>query len=178
MRLLFSLLFLALFSCTTLGPQFKPLENKPKDKAVVYIYRPPKFSGGGGSPTILLDHKDLGEIPSGSYAPLIMDEGKHHLLLKGMGYSVGGFEFNVKAGEVYYARLDMSLDNGKKEDLKNRKAGVPGMNSTSFSSEEQQMSLMNALDLRAQSEIFNPGIFFVKPELAREEISQTKLHHK
>lgn len=56
-KLLMLLSFLIVSGCVSLGPKFERLQMAPKDKALIYVYRPSALTGSIQSPDIKFDGK-------------------------------------------------------------------------------------------------------------------------
>lgn len=93
---------LLLQGCVTLGAQYQQLEVTPDDKAIVYIYRPSRFVGGGVSYNVYADKKIINTLYNGGYYPYILEPGKVEIWAK--TESKSSVEFVAKAGRNYYVK--------------------------------------------------------------------------
>jgi len=93
-------------ACAATGPRYEPAAQAPAGKALVYIYRPGKFMGGGvvfdvhaGSKA---DNRAIVELQSGGYFPYYADPGELELWAK--TESTSSVTVDVKAGDTAYVR--------------------------------------------------------------------------
>lgn len=118
--LLWASLFAALASLTGCisGPDLKgqPFFTSPAepraDEATVYFYRTAASIGDGVAPTIQVDGRAVGSLPSGSFFKAGMPAGKHSIastsppIISGMVNK--RFDINVENGKVYYIADQLS----------------------------------------------------------------------
>jgi len=99
---------LAISGCAaTLGPQFEAVTAVPSGKALVYIYRTPKFAGGGVSYEIHHGDKIITRLSSGGYYPYITDPGEVEIWAK--TESRASVTLNLKAGETKYVKGEVGM---------------------------------------------------------------------
>ena len=70
------LVVIALQGCATLGDAYKSVDFVPKNKSLVYIYRPSSFVGGGISYYIYANDKIVAKQYNGGYFSYITEPGK------------------------------------------------------------------------------------------------------
>ena len=101
------LLGLALITgCAATGPTYTAMETIPEGKALVYIYRPQKFMGGG----VYFDvhagnrhaHQEIVTLKNGGYFPYITDPGEMELWAK--TESTSSVTLDLNAGDTSYVR--------------------------------------------------------------------------
>ena len=172
MRTLFFCIFLLLSGCSILGDKFKPLENRPKDAAVIYVYRPYKFAAGAGKPDLVLDGNIISLIPNGSYQPVTVQKGKHTIEAKGSAFTSGPISFEAKLGKEYFLRTDLTMN----KEIKNTARSVTYIGSEFFSDDNEIKTVIDQHDNEVQKEITNPSFMFIKESFARKDISETKLY--
>jgi hypothetical protein len=71
-------------------------------KATIYFYRLKQFTGSALEPTVYCDDKELAKMDNGRYFGVSLDPGKHSCR---MGDKQTGFELDLKAGQVSYAKV-------------------------------------------------------------------------
>lgn len=169
---------LFLSGCASLGPKFDSIRKAPKDKALVYVYRPSAFTGAARSPDIILNGQKVGTSSNGSYFVFETNSGPAKVLLRNFaGEETGAFEANLKSGQTYFLRLDLGIPTLKNRvDHNGKSTGEPcpflGLNITLRGLDEK---ILKAMDRRAQSNSCSPGFMFVSEDLARRELVNTKL---
>jgi len=107
---LFSLVFviyLVLISgCSATGPVYKKVDTIPEGQALVYIYRPGKFMGGGVVFDVhsgnIEDETEIVELRSGGYFPYFTQPGELQLWAK--TESTTSLTLDLKAGDLRYVR--------------------------------------------------------------------------
>lgn len=103
---------LSLLSGCASGPDLKgqpfftgPVESRP-DLATVYFYRTAASVGYGVAPTITVDGKPVGSLPSGGYFKTTLPAGKYHIKSTTppiVTNSVNkAFDLTVANGNVYF----------------------------------------------------------------------------
>jgi len=177
-----------LFSgCASLGPSFTPLQASPSGKSIVYIYRVSHFAGSAYSPDVKLDGKTLGTLSNGSYLPFEVAPGQHKIELESIAGVVCAIDFKLSDKAEHYLRFDTTMNNGAKESATNAQSAALGpggggaigaaMTSGFFASKDEKDTALKAADSDIAQPLSNPGLFFVKPDFAKPEISKTKLGH-
>ncbi len=93
---------LALGGCSSTGPIYTSVESVPADKALVYIYRPNSFVGGG----VYFDIHDgdtvVTTLRNGGYFPYIRDPGEVELWAKTESRSA--VTLDLKPGDTQYVK--------------------------------------------------------------------------
>lgn len=93
----------ALGGCApTLGQAFQKVQTLPDQGAVVYIYRPSTFVGGGVSYDVRANGVVVTTLYNGGYYPYIAKPGEIEFSAK--TESTSSVTLDVKAGGVYYLR--------------------------------------------------------------------------
>ena len=88
--------------CATLGSTYTPVSNAPKDKATVYVYRQPAFSGGAVSYTVAVNGVDVSSLPSGGYFVYYANPGETEFAAKTEAKT--SVTVDAKAGQTYYVK--------------------------------------------------------------------------
>lgn len=164
-----------------MGPVFTGLEPKSKAKAVVYVYRPTAFTGSARSPDIVLSGNKIGPIASGGYFFVEAEPGPQKIVMRNFaGEETGEFGFTLKADQIYFLRVDLSLPSLlKRYDASGKTDGTAclfmGVNIMLPPSDSEIMKTLRAMDQRLQATTCSPGFMFVAEELARRELPGTKL---
>lgn len=104
---LVSAVFLVILSgCSATGPVYQKVDSVPDGQALVYIYRPGKFIGGGvvydvhaGSVT---DDTEIVELRSGGYYPYFAPPGELQLWAK--TESMTSLTLDLNAGDRRYVK--------------------------------------------------------------------------
>lgn len=184
MRITILLSFVFLMSgCASLGDKFSQEKSISKGKALVYFYRVKRFMGSAGSPYVCLDGKVVSEAINGGYFPLEIKPGQHNIKIKTYNDKFGGVDFIVQKGKTYYFRYDVTMFNGVADSARAaRGAGLQngggaigaGMGAMFESSKGEIAKIAGSVDKRAQKTALNPGFLFVKPSVAKSEITKTK----
>jgi hypothetical protein len=73
-------------------------------KATLYFYRLKQYAGSALEPTVYCDDKQLARMDNGRYFGVKLDPGKHGC---NMGDKQTGFELDLKAGQVAYAKVSI-----------------------------------------------------------------------
>ncbi|MGH7407871.1 MAG: DUF2846 domain-containing protein [Candidatus Methylomirabilales bacterium] len=93
----------ALAGCApSLGAAFANVQTVPDQAAVVYIYRPSKFIGGGVGYDVKANGVVVTTLYNGGYYPYIAKPGEIEFSAKTEATS--SVTLDVKAGSVYYVR--------------------------------------------------------------------------
>lgn len=88
--------------CASLGPAFEQVASMPNGKALIYVYRPSAFVGGGVSYDININKKVIAPLRNGGYFPYFADPGKTEVWAKTeVRRSV---VFVAEAGDTYYVK--------------------------------------------------------------------------
>ena len=108
-NLLFLSIIFLLNSCVATGPKFKPIVIPPekKDSALVHIYRPNSFFGGGYNIYLFLNDKLIVKLRNGSYTSLYLKPGDYVLKSELSGFlSTDGNKISFKTvpKEIYYIK--------------------------------------------------------------------------
>ncbi len=98
--------FALMSGCAASGPIFEPAAPAIDDQALIYIYRPGKFMGGGVAFDIHAsagsDDVEIVTLKSGGYFPYYVSPGE--LELWGKTESKSSVTLDVRAGDVQYVR--------------------------------------------------------------------------
>lgn len=100
--LVMGLLLSALYGCASLGDAFQPVANVPADKALVYIYRPNKFVGGGAYYTVRANDKPITKLYNGGYYPYIANPGE--LQISAKTESTSSVTLDLRPGDIQYVK--------------------------------------------------------------------------
>lgn len=173
MRLIPFICLTILVSCAT-GKKFKP-ESQPKDDVSrLYVYRPWAFAGSIGRPDIRIDGKEYGTLTNGGYAVIDLTSGDHILEFIRMGNtSLGKYQFMLTGGKDHYLRYEDSSRTAAShyqlaaDFLKNPKETIEAFS-------EEEFGQKDAIQWKHVRTVFDPCFYFVKPEIALEEIKKTK----
>ena len=82
----------------------KPAAPENSDKATIYFYRIKQFAGSALEPGVYVDDKEVANMDNGRFFGVTLEPGKHTFR---MGDKQTGFEIDMKAGQVYYARVSI-----------------------------------------------------------------------
>lgn len=94
---------LLLSACApTLGPVFQKVDRAPEGAAVVYIYRPSSFIGGGVYYDVRANGVVVTTLYNGGYHPYVAKPGEVEFSAKTEATS--SVTLDVKAGQTYYVR--------------------------------------------------------------------------
>ena len=110
------LLLLAGVACVDLesGPPFAPLPSQPPDKAIVYVYRNPKFLTGGVMGvvglytdvyTVNATGKPLVKLLPGGYIALVAEPRETEF--SATTEATSSITLDLEAGETYYLKGDI-----------------------------------------------------------------------
>jgi hypothetical protein len=120
--LLFPLVVILLLSgCRSAkGPGFQPLESRPPDKAVIYIYRPlisRLRASDYHSPYLFVDNKKIVPMKVGRYTWLYAEPGTHVFEIKATTFfrhtavkTLERISLEVEAGKEYYLGFEQNLE--------------------------------------------------------------------
>ena len=75
-------------------------------KATIYFYRIKQFAGSALEPGVYVDDKEVANMDNGRFFGVTLEPGKHTFR---MGDKQTGFEIDMKAGQVYYARVSIEM---------------------------------------------------------------------
>jgi len=105
--LLVCLFSLVLFAPTAIQDKKSEDANSASSDAgaLVYIYRYKQFTGGALEPSVYCDGKELARMDNGRYFKVKLTPGKHAFRSND---KQSGIEFETKAGEEYYIRVDIA----------------------------------------------------------------------
>jgi hypothetical protein len=109
-----SLLFglLAISGCATGGTPFQAVTEIPPGKALVYIYRPGSFLGGGPEYDVAVGDERIAALAPGGYIPYFARPGRAEFWAHTQAIEVLMAE--LTAGQVYYLRGGIQSDVGTK----------------------------------------------------------------
>ncbi len=107
-----------LSGCAT-GPSFRPVEQMPSGKSVVYFYRPARFYGGARGPAVYDNgRKILNGLTNGGYWAHFIEPGEHVFSAKATILSESSVRMTSKGpGQEHYIRMDI-LPGAMKSDAK------------------------------------------------------------
>lgn len=111
MRTATALAVLTLSGCAHHDPVFSPAELADDTRALIYIYRPARFSNAALSPSVLVDGEAVFNTENGAYAYLYLAAGTHVFVLEGERHFTGNDEIEVQleSAQVSYLRVDTEL---------------------------------------------------------------------
>jgi len=78
------------------------------DRAVMYIYRPWRFGGGGMTPFFQLNETNVAPLENGRFMRVAVPEG-HYAARFGFAGNFDTHELDVKAGQVYFFRVSIQV---------------------------------------------------------------------
>ncbi len=84
------------------GPKFTPLQERPEEKALVYIYRPGKWLGGGVVYTVKSGDEEIVPLKAGGYYPYLAAPGEREFWARTEARA--SVTEQLRAGETYYLR--------------------------------------------------------------------------
>ena len=96
-----------LAGCATLGPQYTPDTEAPKDKAIVYVYRESSVFGGGLVYQVHAKGVPVSPLPSGGYFVYYATPGEVEFSAKTEART--SVTIDAKMGEVYYVKGTVSF---------------------------------------------------------------------
>jgi hypothetical protein len=91
-----------LTGCMTLGPEFKKIETFPDNKAIVYIYRPDSFIGGGVAYDVKVGETPIITLYNGGYYPYFSEPGEIEFWAKTEAKS--SVTIDIKPNTSYYIK--------------------------------------------------------------------------
>jgi hypothetical protein len=86
------------------GSNLSPTPAEDASKAMVYFYRYKQFIGYRAKPSVYCDEARLAKIENGRFFAVRLDPGKHTFRAND---KQSGVELDVKAGQVYYVRVEI-----------------------------------------------------------------------
>lgn len=175
MKVIASLLFLVFATSCASGPKFEEASSK-EGHAVVYIYRPSKFSGGFGSPDVLIDDKKEFALGNGGYRPIYLKSGSHKIQIreKVWGSVDEELKFNVKSDQSYYLRFELfKTAADQSAAIGNIGAGGAAIRPPTPGERQQNAPYIDERVLTAEK--FRPSAFFIKESIGKREIKDCKL---
>ena len=84
------------------GQPFRPVEDIPEGKGVLYVYRPWELTGSALSYVVVADGTVLGEARNGSYISRLFDAGEVELIARMRTTTIIAVE--VKKGQETYVK--------------------------------------------------------------------------
>ena len=84
------------------GQPFKPVEDIPAGKGVLYVYRPWELAGSALSYVVVADGTVLGEARNGSYLSRLVDAGEVELMARMRTTTI--LAVDVKKGQETYVK--------------------------------------------------------------------------
>ncbi len=93
--------------CASTGAAFTPVTPIPAGKGVVYIYRQPKFAGGGVYGTVTANKVPLTKIRNGGYYPYISSPGQVHFEVS--TEATNEADVTVEAGKETYLKTSVGI---------------------------------------------------------------------
>ena len=97
-----STVFIVTGCAPTLLQVYQRIETIPPNKAIVYIYRPSAFIGGGVYYDVKANSKVVTTLWNGGYYPYIADPGEIEFSAK--TESTDSVTLDVKTGQAYYVK--------------------------------------------------------------------------
>lgn len=86
----------------TLGHVYMKIENVPSDKALVYIYRPSSFIGGGVYYDVKANGKVATTLYNGGYYPYVAEPGEIEFSAK--TEATASVTIDAKSGQTHYIK--------------------------------------------------------------------------
>ena len=93
---------LLLSGCASLGPQFSGVATVPSGKALVYLYRPNKFAGGGASYLVHVNDTLVTRLYNNGYYAYVTDPGETRVWAK--TETTASVTLDLKPGDIRYVR--------------------------------------------------------------------------
>lgn len=93
---------LLLNGCATLGPIYQKVDTIQEGKALVYIYRPSSFIGGGISYNVKVGETVIATLYSGGYYPYLAKPGETEFWAQ--TESKSSVTLDIKPGQTYYIK--------------------------------------------------------------------------
>jgi hypothetical protein len=103
---------LTVSSCATGGTPFQAITEIPPGKALVYLYRPGSFTGGGPAYDVAVGDERIATLAPGGYIPYFARPG--HAEFWAHTQAIGVLTAELKSGQVYYLRGGIQSDVGTK----------------------------------------------------------------
>lgn len=94
-------MLLALAGCAAKGPAFRPAQEVPPNKALVYIYRLGGM-GSGVTYTVKTGDEEIVSLSSGGYYPYLADPGEREFWARTEAKATATEQ--LRAGETYYLK--------------------------------------------------------------------------
>ncbi len=135
-------LFIMAAGCATAptGEFFSKLETAPKEKALVYVYRPEDNHIGL---EMILNGQEIGDLHSSGYFSILLDPGRYAFDRRKGPFSQN-FSMDVKAGQVYFVELKIPSDYGK-----------PGNSQgPQFRGVDESAAIINLKNMRKENRIY------------------------
>jgi Protein of unknown function (DUF2846) len=174
MRFLFLLLSLTILASCASGSKYKSEQPLRDDLSRLYVYRPWAFSAALGRPDIQVDGKEYTPLTNGGYAVIELSPGTHTLQFLRMGGStLGKFTFILSGGENYYLRYeDTAATASRHYQLASDFLRGPKDTVEAFS--KDKFGRVDAIQWKHVRSVFDPCFYFVREDVALEEIHKTK----
>jgi Protein of unknown function (DUF2846) len=102
--------FVFITGCTASGPAFSPVEITDANKAIVYIYRPSNFIGGGSNPPVYVDEIKQGRLQNNGYLVYSIKPGKRMIGIEDLTPEPLTIYPDFIAGKEYYIRLSFKTE--------------------------------------------------------------------
>lgn len=93
--------------CATSGPAFQPVSEIPPDKALVYIYRPSGFIGGGVRYHVSAGVERIVYLKPGGYFPYLAEPGETEFW--GMTEARETITNDLEPGRTYYLKGSVGI---------------------------------------------------------------------
>ena len=103
---------LAISGCATGGTPFQAITEIPPGKALVYLYRPGSFMGGGPEYDVAVGDERIAALAPGGYIPYFARPGRAEFWAHTQ--AIGVLTAELTAGQVYYLRGGIQSDVGTK----------------------------------------------------------------
>lgn len=100
---LLPIIAIMLLSCAT-GKPFQKVFISGEDQSVIYIYRPLRFSGGGGSPDILINNETVLDLLNGGYSWFYVKAGRYSIKITAPPYFASSIDLSVEPHRSYFVR--------------------------------------------------------------------------
>jgi hypothetical protein len=98
---------LTLAGCAAPGPKFSGLQNVPKERAELVVYRKSALFASGQTMPVLIDGKEEGQLYNGSYLQQSITPGQHFIkITTGMFGKPGETVIQLAAGERKFLHFD------------------------------------------------------------------------
>jgi hypothetical protein len=100
----FATCVLVLTACAAKGPPFQAIDLIPEAKALVYIYRAPRFAGSGVVYDVRIKDTEIITLRAGGYYPYFAEPGETEFWARTEARASVTEDLN--AGETYYLKGD------------------------------------------------------------------------